>query len=845
MKAPGFDLHLVFDASLLKGIAFFSILCALVVASCRIDDDPLPVPIRSASEAMATFQLASGLRIELVAAEPLVEEPVVIQFDEDGRLWVVEMRGFMPNVEGEGEEAPVGRVVVLEDEDGDGEMDQRTVFLDSLVMPRAIAFVPGGVLIAEAKPLWYLEDLNNDLVPEKRILIDSTYGGRGLPEHSPNGLWRGLDNWYYNAKSHYRYRPSTDGWIRDSTEFRGQWGLSHDDTGRLFYNYNWSQLHADLVPPNALMRNPHHTATSGIDEGLATDRRIFPIRATPAVNRGYIEGSLDEQGRLREFTSASSPFIYRGKALADDFYGNAFVAESAGNLVKRNIVTRQGLGLTSRFAYEDHEFLASTDERFRPVNFTSGPDGALYIADMYRGIIQHGAYMTPYLKEQTLNRGLDKGIHYGRIWRIVPDDGIDVAPIRLSEASTSQLVDLLGHPDGWYRDTAQRLVVEQNDPAASTLLKELARTGASHIARLHALWTLEGMETSDVFLYLDALNDPHPDVRSAAMRLLEPAAQREAQVRKALGVHLEKQWATEPAEVALQMALTSAYLEDQHALPILTGIINKYTDQAVIRDAVMSSLYDREAPFLEHLWTDASWQVADPSRSIFLEMVAAAVTRKAGHSELRTLLALAGTEADGWRGRAILTGMSMQAANYAGVPVRLAAAPAVLKNDTWNGIVPLFTWPGHTPVEETISDALPLTENELQLFAMGRQRYVAVCAGCHGNDGAGIRRFAPPLVDSEWVLGDERRLVRILLHGLEGPITVGGQLYDAPEILPVMPSHSVMDDTEMASVLTYIRRAWGHTAAPVEPRTVGGIRHTSQGQTAPWTPETLLNLPLD
>ena len=590
------------------------------------------------------------------------------------------------------------------------------------------------------------------------------------------------------------------------------------------------------------MRNPHHTATSGIDEGVATDRRIFPIRATPAVNRGYVEGSLDEQGRLREFTSASSPFIYRGTALPDDFYGNAFVAESAGNLVKRNIVTRQGLGFVSRFAYDDHEFLASTDERFRPVNFTSGPDGALYIADMYRGIIQHGAYMTPYLKEQTLKRGLDKGIHYGRIWRIIPETGLDAAPVRLSEASTAQLVEYLNHPDGWYRDTAQRLLVEQNNPAAAPLLKQLARSGATHLARLHALWTLEGMEISDVALCLDALDDAHPDVRSAAMRLLEPAAQREVQIRKALGARLEKQWATEPVEVALQIALTAAHLDDQQALSILAGIINKYKYQAVMRDAVMSSLHNREANFLQRLWTEASWQEADPSKSVFLEMVAAAITRKGEASEVRTLLMLAD---DGWRGEAVLTGMSMQAANYDGEPIHLAAVPAILKEGTWTAVESMFTWPGHMPAREAIAEAKALTKQEQQLFAMGRQRYVAVCAGCHGNAGEGMRRFAPPLVNSEWVLGDERRLVRILLHGLEGPIEVAGQLYDAPEILPVMPSHSVMDDTELASVLTYIRRAWGHTAAPVEPRTVGGIRHTSQGQTAPWTPEALLNLPLD
>src|SRR5690349_12236926 len=132
--------------------------------------------------------------------------------------------------------------------------------------------------------------------------------------------------------------PQGDKWIRDSTEFRGQWGISHDDAGRLFYNYNWSQLHADLVPPSSLSRNPHHKPTTGIDHGLTLDRRVYPIRSNPAVNRGYIPGTLDDQGRLREFTAACSPYVYRAHNLPNEYYGNAFVAEPSGNLVKRNIV---------------------------------------------------------------------------------------------------------------------------------------------------------------------------------------------------------------------------------------------------------------------------------------------------------------------------------------------------------------------------------------------------------------------------------------------------------------------------------------------------------------------------
>ncbi|MEM8968336.1 MAG: dehydrogenase, partial [Bacteroidota bacterium] len=469
-------------------------LIALVFTSTISDvKDEGPSPVLTPAEEMATFQVEPGMKIQLVAAEPMVQEPVVITFDEDGRLWVVEMRGFMPTISGDGEEQLVGRVSVLEDQDGDGQMDTSTVYLDSLVMPRALAVVQGGALIAERNSLWMTQDLDGDLQADTKTLIDADYASNGLPEHSDNGLWRGVDNWYYNAKSHFRYKLVDGEWQRDNTEFRGQWGLSHDDEGRLYYNYNWSQLHADLVPPNYFSRNVNHTPTSGIDEGLTLDRRIYPIRDNPAVNRGYIPGTLDEEGKLLEFTAACSPLVYRGAAFPAEFQGNAFVCEPAGNLIKRNVVKEDGLQLLANDPHPGQEFLASTDERFRPVHLATGPDGALYIADMYRGIIQHGAYMTPYLKEQTLQRKLDQFINRGRIWRVFPNNWQKTTPAKLSKLPSEELVVYLSYANGWYRDMAQRLLVERRDVSVIPMLEDLARNGENYLGQFHALWTLEGM----------------------------------------------------------------------------------------------------------------------------------------------------------------------------------------------------------------------------------------------------------------------------------------------------------------------------------------------------------------
>ncbi len=238
-------------------IAVFS-----VVAVCALEASPSP-PVHSPLEQQETFRFAEpGWRIELVAAEPLVEDPVAMAFDGQGRLWVVEMRGFMRDIDRSRVKEPDGRVVVLEDLDGDGLMDRRTVFMDGLILPRSISIQSDGILIAENKPLWFAQDLDGDLKADRKRLIDPRYAKDNV-EHSANGLLRGLDNWIYNAKEGHRYQREGDKWIRDETEKRGQWGICQDDWGRLFYNYNHSQLHADIVPPNTLTRNPRHRPTTG------------------------------------------------------------------------------------------------------------------------------------------------------------------------------------------------------------------------------------------------------------------------------------------------------------------------------------------------------------------------------------------------------------------------------------------------------------------------------------------------------------------------------------------------------------------------------------------------------
>ncbi len=808
-----------------------------------------PSPPKTPAEELATFQVEPGFKIQLVASEPMVQDPVVIQFDPDGRLWVVEMRGFMNDIEGSTEDQPTGRISVLEDTDGDGQMDKSTVYLDSLVMPRALALVPGGALVSESKSLWLTQDTDGDGKADTKVLVDEEYAKNGLPEHADNGLWRSVDNHFYNAKSRFRYRLEKDKWLRDSTEFRGQWGLSHNDEGNLYYNYNWSQLHADLVPPNSLSRNPHHTPTTGIDHGLTIDRRVYPIRPNPAVNRGYIPGTLSDDGKLLEFTAACSPLVYRENAFPAEYLGNAFVCEPAGNLVKRNVVRKNGLMLTAFDPHPGTEFLASTDERFRPVHLAAAPDGGLYIADMYRGLVQHSAYMTPYLKEQTLERKLVQPVHYGRIWRVVPDNWQPSTPKKLSQLSLTELVTTLSDANGWQRDQAQRLLVERNDKQAVPALQELVKNGKIPLGRFHALWTLEGMEQLDADLLFKALADDNTLVKSTALRLLEPMAKQNAATRMKLETVLAK---LKPGEAdkafTLQLALSAYALSPQAARPILADIADREGQSPLVRDAVLSSLKDQEFAFLQTLMQAPNWQAHNQDKEIFLEMLTTAVVRKGSPTEMAMLLADLNKkkESFGWQEKAILTALSIQANNPKLQPIKLAKAPEILAQKTAGmdgnrlaSLNALFEWPGHKARAVVMRKKNPLSEEDRKVFALGRQHYLTTCAGCHGTDGAGMNRFAPPLIGSQWVLGDEKRLSLILLHGMEGPVDVVGKTYDTPEILPVMPAHSTMDDGSLTAILTYIRNEWGNDAGAINRRTVSATRLTSQGRVVPWTAKEL------
>ncbi|MBI5775551.1 MAG: c-type cytochrome [Verrucomicrobia bacterium] len=819
-----------------------------------------PAPVLTADEEFKTFKIQKGFRIELVAAEPLVQEPVQIVFDPDGRMWVVEMRGYMPNVDGKGESAPIGNIVVLEDTDHDGKMDKRTVFLEGLVMPRSISLVRDGVLVAEPPKLWFCRDTNGDGKCDEKTVVSDNYAKAadahkepgGAVEHADNTLLPALDNWIYSAKSSVKFRYDGEAWTKAGTPFRGQWGISQDNFGRLVYNSNSDQFRIDLIPADYLARNPFLRGALGGGWKPVADQAVWPIRPNPGVNRGYRAGQLrPTDWTLATFTAASGPVIYRGDNFPTDCINNQFVPEPAGNLVRRNKTTEKDGVVLAKNAYDKAEFLASTDERFRPVNLNNAPDGSLYIVDLYRGALQHRIYVTSYLRKQYLSRSLDQGLHLGRIWRVVAEDRpLNHAP-KLGKASPEELVRALSHPNGWARDTAQRLLAERSPTAAIPLMKQLATGGREPLGRLHALWALEGAGQLDAATVLKSLeSEKHSKVLAGAMRAGEGLLKGEAkpQLLAKLATFADDR----RVDVRWQLALTLGQVVDPQAEATMAKIARASGTNAFIRDALISGLVGREDEMIARVIADQAWLKKQPGLDSFLASLAKCMAVRAkGEETTKVLDTISAPDVPAWQTAAVLNGLSLNAPSAGkskkgksdSAPrvkyiraqtepaafAKLAAHPDKQVKAEFAKLDRVFVWPSK-PGAPPMPVVKPLTAPQQARFETGKQVYEATCAGCHQPHGFGQEGLAPPLADSEWIAGKDAMLARIVLHGVRGQITVLGKKWDAD-----MPAFNSFDDEQLAGVLTYIRREWEHGYDPVEPAAVAKVRAATKTRTEAWS----------
>jgi glucose/arabinose dehydrogenase/mono/diheme cytochrome c family protein len=822
--------------------------------------DNEPAPVLSPQEALKAFRIAPGFEIELVAAEPLVEDPVAMAWDEHARLYVVEMRGYMPDAYGNGSDEPVGQVVRLEDTDGDGQMDRSEVFLGKLVNPRAVAVVNEGVLIAEPPNLWLCPQPTRESLCEGKTRIGgyATDVDSANVEHMENGLLMGLDNWIYNAKSSRRLRIVNGEFIEEQGLFRGQWGIAKDNYGRLLYNHNSTWIQADLFQAEDMVVEGKPGPIKGSGVNLTQPSKVYSVRVNPGVNRAYLEGTLREDGRLNITTGASGIAAYRGDQFPEAFSSDVFVPESAGNVVGQFELVEEGMHLEAKqriYADEtwgQRDFLGSTDERFRPVDAGNGPDGALYIIDMYRGIIQDNHFLTDELRAQILQRGLDTPVGMGRIWRVRHSDGKTTGAVRLAGYSSEQLLEALSHDNGWVRDTAQRLLIGEDEDLSEPLAS--IAVGENTIAALHAIWTLQAREELSVELVLRLMQMPDVHRQVQALRAGRSLLS-ESQLLK-LAEQLE--FAPEAVQVQLAFALGD-YTGSAQIRAVLLAMITLHQERDLLQQAVVRALHGNEIDFMKEALQQGSLAeetnaskalITGLSRNACLNLREDITASNVDEIAAQELLAFTQYlhEEQAWQSLAVLSGFKKATRAKGFVPAQLSATPALFAGSSYNTdkvyqqallkARKAFTWPN----DELAQGTIPLDAEQQALVDKGKAFYTQ-CGACHGADGKGISGLAPALANASWVIGPPERLGRIILQGMTGPVEVDGAIFDG-----IMPPHGhieALDDATLAGLMTYIRRSFGNKAEPVSLQMVHKIRSSSDARNTPWTAEELLLVEFD
>ena len=567
-----------------------------------------PSDFLSPEESLEKFYLPEGYKIELVASEPMVNEPVAIAWDGNGKMYVAQMDTYMQNVDAVGEDEPTSQIKLLVDLDGDGKMDKSTVFIDSLLLPRMILPLDDRLIVNEtySYDLWSYRDTDNDGVADEKIRVYENPKRRGGNlEHQQSGLVWNLDNWVYTTYNPLRFRFNKDGVQVDSLVggSSGQWGLTQDDLGNMYYSSAGSEIAAYnfQIPPIYGDLNPEGQISEGFMEP-------WPVVGTPDV-QGGAELRLKPDGTLNKFTGVAGQEIFRGDKLPPSTYGDLFIPEPVGRLVRRAKIKNENGKKVLYNAYDEAEFLASTDLNFRPVQAQTGPDGSLYIVDMYRGIIQEGNWTREgsHLRPVILRKGLDKNIGRGRIYRIVHEDIKPAAKPNLLDKSAGELVDYLGHPNGWYRNTAQKLIIIKGDMGVVPKLKEIAKNNESFwtdnfgdkdyaLQRVHALWTLEGIGIVDKSLILEKLNDVDPRVRIAAVRLSEEFLKKDDQVILKALAKLQKDV---DINVVNQLALSLRYSNSEEAEELSSSISKQYEDNEIVTASIGLGIKAKDSDFLK------------------------------------------------------------------------------------------------------------------------------------------------------------------------------------------------------------------------------------------------------
>jgi glucose/arabinose dehydrogenase/mono/diheme cytochrome c family protein len=484
---------------------------------------PPEIKALTPKESIATMELPRGYRLEPVLTEPDIAEPVMIAFDGNGRMYVAEMRTYMQDAEATGEQQAFSRVSRHEDTDGDGIYDKHTVFTDKLLLPRIMLPLDDRIIIGETNSddLYIYRDTNGDGVADEKTLWFKGGARGGNMEHQPNGLTWAMDNGIYSTYYDYRLRFGPDGKaIKETIPVNGgQWGLTQDDWGKV-----WFVNAGNETGPVHFQQHIIYGQFFAPGELIGQYKNVWPIAHMPDVQGG--PGELRPDNNLNHFTATSGQDIFRGDRLPAELRGNLLFAEPVGRLIRRTLITVDDgvTHLANPYEQQHGEFIRATDPLFRPVNMITAPDGTLYIVDMYRGIIQQGNWTQKgsYLRDQIDAHKLERQIGRGRIYRL-RYEGFERGPQpHMLDETPAQWVQHLSHPNGWWRDTAQKLLVLRRDMTVVPALEKLATSNAADSRpRLHALWTLDGLGVLKDKLILQAVKDKDPQVRMAGLRLAD------------------------------------------------------------------------------------------------------------------------------------------------------------------------------------------------------------------------------------------------------------------------------------------------------------------------------------
>jgi len=711
-----------------------------------VSQTPSTQPL-SPEESLKTFRLPKGYRLELVASEPMISEPVAIAWDGNGRMFVAQLETYMQTVDAAGQNEPRSRVMLLEDTNSDGKMDKASTFIDSLLSPRMLLCVGHELFVNETNTynIYAYRDSDGDgIADQKRPVFEVEENAFGNVEHQRSGLDWNLDNWIYVTIDPVRFKY-TNGQLKvDSltSGANGQWGLTHDNHGRLFFSRAAAGLAATgfQINPAYGQLDLEGSTPAGFDEA-------WPIIKTPDVNGG--PRTLRSDSTLQKFTSITGQSVFRGDRLPKTMAGDYVVAEPVGRFIRRADMTDSAGIISLSNVYPKDEFIASTDMNFRPVNTFTGPDGCLYIVDMYRGIIQESAWAQPgsYLYYQILNKELDRNIKNGRIYRVVYDGIKPGPPPRMLDASVDQLVEFLDHPNGWWRDNAQREIIVRGDKSVVPALLQMA-TGengsqanpTTQLGRLHALWTLEGLGEINPEIIVKSLRDPDIQIRKAALRMTEPFLK------------------------------SGNHKDVLSELEVLTG--DKSQDVLGQLMLTLSVSKSKEADLLFQ-------RIADQNKT-----------------------------------NALLN----------------AIQQSIRKNDE---------------AKRHGYRLMSLSESERTHGKDGAIIFKTLCPTCHGHDGEGLpTRIAPPLVSKFKLIEQKEGLIKIMLHGLTGPV-------DGVQYNDIMPAMGANSDSWIAAVLTHVRYDLGMRSFPkvgegfinwviVQPEHVKKIREQYKGRSKPWTWEEII-----